>query len=159
NRSVNVKASAEAGRDREGSDERPPNFPVWTTIYLPSPGDAVEAPSGSSDSAPMSLALLLRTDCGSSYSRRQAGGAPARTRVIYLTARSAEHGSAAWDGGHMNRDTLKGQWTQLKGQVRKQWGKLTDDEIDQIKGDSEILIGKLQERYGYSREQAQREID
>jgi len=59
----------------------------------------------------------------------------------------------------MNRDTLKGQWTQLKGQVRKQWGKLTDDEIDQIKGDSEILIGKLQERYGYSREQAQREID
>ena len=59
----------------------------------------------------------------------------------------------------MNRDTLKGQWTQLKGQVRKQWGKLTDDEIDQIQGDTEILMGKLQERYGYSREQAQREID
>jgi len=58
----------------------------------------------------------------------------------------------------MNRDTLKGQWTQLK-QVRKQWGKLTDDEVDQIHGDTEILIGKLQERYGYSREQAQREID
>jgi len=59
----------------------------------------------------------------------------------------------------MNRDTLKGQWTQLKGQVRKQWGKLTDDEVDQIQGDAEILMGKLQERYGYSREQAQREID
>ena len=59
----------------------------------------------------------------------------------------------------MNRDTLKGQWTQLKGQVRKQWGKLTDDEVDQIQGDTEILMGKLQERYGYSREQAQREID
>jgi uncharacterized protein YjbJ (UPF0337 family) len=59
----------------------------------------------------------------------------------------------------MNRDTLKGQWTQLKGQVRKQWGKLTDDEIDQIQGNAEILIGKLQERYGYTRDQAQREID
>jgi uncharacterized protein YjbJ (UPF0337 family) len=59
----------------------------------------------------------------------------------------------------MNRDTLKGQWTQLKGQVRKQWGKLTEDEVDQIQGDAEILMGKLQERYGYSREQAQREID
>jgi uncharacterized protein YjbJ (UPF0337 family) len=59
----------------------------------------------------------------------------------------------------MNRDTLKGQWTQLKGQLRKQWGKLTDDEVDQIQGNAEILIGKLQERYGYSREQAEREID
>jgi uncharacterized protein YjbJ (UPF0337 family) len=59
----------------------------------------------------------------------------------------------------MNRDTLKGQWTQLKGQVRKQWGKLTDDEIDQIQGNAEILMGKLQERYGYTRDQAQREID
>jgi len=58
----------------------------------------------------------------------------------------------------MNRDTLKGQWTQLKGQVRKQWGKLTEDEVDQIQGDSEILMGKLQQRYGYTREQAQREI-
>jgi uncharacterized protein YjbJ (UPF0337 family) len=59
----------------------------------------------------------------------------------------------------MNRDTLKGQWTQLKGQLRKQWGKLTDDEVDQIQGNAEILMGKLQERYGYSREQAEREID
>jgi uncharacterized protein YjbJ (UPF0337 family) len=59
----------------------------------------------------------------------------------------------------MNRDTLKGQWTQLKGQLRKQWGKLTDDEVDQIQGNAEILVGKLQERYGYSREQAERELD
>jgi uncharacterized protein YjbJ (UPF0337 family) len=58
----------------------------------------------------------------------------------------------------VNQDTLKGQWNQLKGQVRKQWGKLTNDEVDQIRGDAEILIGKLQEHYGYSREQAQREI-
>jgi uncharacterized protein YjbJ (UPF0337 family) len=59
----------------------------------------------------------------------------------------------------MNSDTLKGQWTQLKGQMRKQWGKLTDDEVDQIQGNAEILVGKLQERYGYSREQAEQELE
>ncbi|HET9490508.1 MAG TPA: CsbD family protein [Methylomirabilota bacterium] len=59
----------------------------------------------------------------------------------------------------MNRDTLKGQWTQLKGKMRQQWGKLTDDEIDQMQGNAEMLIGKLQERYGYEREQAEQEVD
>jgi uncharacterized protein YjbJ (UPF0337 family) len=59
----------------------------------------------------------------------------------------------------MNRDTFKGQWMQLKGQLRRQWGKLTDDEVDQIRGNAEILFGKLQERYGYSREQAERELE
>jgi uncharacterized protein YjbJ (UPF0337 family) len=52
---------------------------------------------------------------------------------------------------------LKGQWLQIKGPVRKQWGKLTDDEIDQVQGDAEILLGKLQQRYRYSREQAEQE--
>lgn len=47
----------------------------------------------------------------------------------------------------MNRDTLRGQWTQLKGQVRRQWGELT--EVDEIQGDAEILLGKLQERWHY----------
>ena len=59
----------------------------------------------------------------------------------------------------MNEDTLKGQWTQFKGRVREQWGKLTDDDLDQIQGKSEQLIGRLQERYGWAREQAQREVD
>ena len=59
----------------------------------------------------------------------------------------------------MNRDTLKGQWTQLKGKMRQQGGKLTDDEIDQMQGNAEMLIGKLQERYGYEREQAEQEVD
>jgi uncharacterized protein YjbJ (UPF0337 family) len=59
----------------------------------------------------------------------------------------------------MNRDTLKGQWTQLKGKAREQWGKLTDDELDQMQGNAEILIGKIQERYGRSREEAEREFD
>jgi uncharacterized protein YjbJ (UPF0337 family) len=59
----------------------------------------------------------------------------------------------------MNRDTFKGQWMQLKGQLRRQWGKLTDDEVDQIQGNAEVLLGKLQERYGYSRQQAEQELE
>ena len=59
----------------------------------------------------------------------------------------------------MNKDTFKGQWMQLKGRIRRQWGKLTDDDVDEIQGDAEILIGKLQERYGRSKDQVQRELD
>ena len=59
----------------------------------------------------------------------------------------------------MNRDTLKGQWMQLKGKVRQQWGELTDDDLDKAQGNAEILIGKIQERYGRSRDEAEREFD
>jgi len=59
----------------------------------------------------------------------------------------------------MNNDVLKGKWMQLKGEVRRQWGKLTDDDVTQIEGSSETLIGKLQERYGYARDQAEREYN
>lgn len=59
----------------------------------------------------------------------------------------------------MNEDTLKGQWKQLKGQVREQWGKLTNDDLDQIQGGSEQLIGKIQERYGVARDEAKRQVE
>jgi uncharacterized protein YjbJ (UPF0337 family) len=59
----------------------------------------------------------------------------------------------------MNEDTLKGQWTQLKGKVREQWGKLTDDDVDQIQGRAEQLIGQLQNRYGIARDEAERQVD
>jgi len=58
----------------------------------------------------------------------------------------------------MNSDTLKGQWTQLKGSIREQWGKLTNDDLDQIQGHSERLIGKIQERYGMARDEAERQV-
>jgi uncharacterized protein YjbJ (UPF0337 family) len=58
----------------------------------------------------------------------------------------------------MNKETLQGQWKQLKGHVRKQWGKLTDDDLDQAAGQTEKLVGLLQERYGYARERAEREV-
>lgn len=59
----------------------------------------------------------------------------------------------------MNRDIIKGQWNQLKGEVKVQWGKLTDDELDQIDGNYDKVVGKLQEKYGYDRERAEREAD
>lgn len=58
----------------------------------------------------------------------------------------------------MNEDTLKGQWKQLRGRVRQQWGQLTDDDVAQIKGSAEVLRGKIQERYGRSREQAEQDV-
>lgn len=59
----------------------------------------------------------------------------------------------------MNEDTLKGQWKQIKGEVKEQWGKLTDDDLDVIEGRSEQLIGKIQERYGCEREEARRQVN
>ena len=59
----------------------------------------------------------------------------------------------------MNRDTLQGQWMQLKGKVRQQWGKLTDDDLEKIQGNAEMLIGRVQERYGKSREEAEKDLD
>ena len=59
----------------------------------------------------------------------------------------------------MNSDTFKGEWTQLKGKVREQWGKLTNDDVDVINGQSQQLIGKLQERYGLAKDEAERQFD
>jgi uncharacterized protein YjbJ (UPF0337 family) len=59
----------------------------------------------------------------------------------------------------MNEDTLKGEWTQLKGKVREQWGKLTNDDLDQIQGRAEQLVGRIQERYGVARDEAQRQLE
>lgn len=59
----------------------------------------------------------------------------------------------------MNNDVFEGKWKQLKGRIRETWGELTDDEVDQIQGKHTVLVGKLQEKYGYSREEAEREIN
>lgn len=59
----------------------------------------------------------------------------------------------------MNAQVLKGKWHQLKGEVKSQWGELTDDDLDVVEGDAEKLIGRVQERYGYARDQAQREVN
>jgi len=59
----------------------------------------------------------------------------------------------------MNWDIIKGNWLQLKGKAKEQWGHLTDDDWDRIDGERDQLMGRLQERYGWTREEAEREVD
>ncbi len=59
----------------------------------------------------------------------------------------------------MNADIFKGKWKQLRGDVKKWWGDLTDDDLDRIAGERDKLVGRIQERYGYAREQAEAEVD
>jgi len=59
----------------------------------------------------------------------------------------------------MNWDQVEGNWKQFKGKVRSKWGMLTNDELDVIQGRRDQLIGKIQERYGLEREQAEKEVD
>ena len=58
----------------------------------------------------------------------------------------------------MNWDRVQGNWKQLKGLVQQKWGKLTDDQITAIDGQREILAGKLQEAYGFGKDEAERQI-
>ncbi len=59
----------------------------------------------------------------------------------------------------MNWDQVKGQWKQLKGKAVEQWGKLTDDDLDVIGGKREQVEGRIQERYGGTREEAQKQVE
>lgn len=59
----------------------------------------------------------------------------------------------------MNRDVLEGQWTKMKGKVREKWGKLTDDDLEQIGGKKDQLVGRIQERYGEQRDKIEKDVD
>ncbi len=58
----------------------------------------------------------------------------------------------------MNKLQLKGDWNQLKGKVKEKWAELTDDDMLAIEGKKDNLLGKIQERYGYHKEQAEKEV-
>ena len=58
----------------------------------------------------------------------------------------------------MDWDRIVGNWKQFEGSIREKWGKLTDDELEQAKGNKDQLIGKIQERYGISKDEAKREF-
>ena len=58
----------------------------------------------------------------------------------------------------MDADTLKGQWKQLKGKIKEKWGKLTDDDLTEVEGRRDYLIGRIQERYGIAKEKAADEV-
>ena len=59
----------------------------------------------------------------------------------------------------MNWDQIEGKWKQFKGSVKQQWGKITDDDLDYIGGSRDKFVGKLQERYGLAKEDAERATD
>lgn len=58
----------------------------------------------------------------------------------------------------MNWDSIQGQWKQAKGRARAKWGQLTDDDMDVIEGRREELVGKIQERYGIAKEEAENQV-
>ncbi|MEB5178868.1 CsbD family protein [Pseudomonas aeruginosa] len=58
----------------------------------------------------------------------------------------------------MNSDVIKGKWKQLTGKIKERWGDLADDDLQAADGHAEYLVGKLQERYGWSKERAEQEV-
>ena len=59
----------------------------------------------------------------------------------------------------MNKNIFEGQWKQMRGQIKVTWGKLTDDDLDQVEGKYDKFLGLLQEKYGLSRERAEEEVN
>jgi AraC-like DNA-binding protein/uncharacterized protein YjbJ (UPF0337 family) len=95
--------------------------------------------------------------------RREYGFVPTEVRRRRWTAEEHDEGTllAAMSKkeGSMSWDRIEGSWKQLKAKAKEQWGRLTDDELDQAAGRREQLVGKVQERYGYARDRAEREVD
>lgn len=58
----------------------------------------------------------------------------------------------------MNDDRVKGKWKQLKGQAKQTWGKLTNDDLDVAEGNRDYLVGRVQERYGVAKDEAERQV-
>ena len=59
----------------------------------------------------------------------------------------------------MNSDVLKGKWMEMKGKVKEQWGKLTDDDLDVIAGKRDQLLGRIQQRHGIAKDEAERQVE
>ena len=59
----------------------------------------------------------------------------------------------------MNWDTIKGNWKQMTGKIKEEWGDLTDDEITEAEGDRDQLVGKIQAKYGIAKEEAEKQVD
>ena len=66
--------------------------------------------------------------------------------------------SKKWEA-KMDWNRIEGNWKQVKGQVKENWGKLTDDELDKMNGRRDQLEGKIQERYGIAKDQAKKDVD
>jgi len=58
----------------------------------------------------------------------------------------------------MNQDIIQGEWKKLSGQIKQQWGKLTDDDLKVAEGNTEYLTGRVQERYGVAKDEAEKQV-
>jgi uncharacterized protein YjbJ (UPF0337 family) len=79
----------------------------------------------------------------------------------WATAQGIDIFWCSCEGGNemANWDQVEGNWKQFTGRLKQKWGKLTDDDLDVAAGKRDELVGRLQERYGYARERAEREVD
>jgi uncharacterized protein YjbJ (UPF0337 family) len=59
----------------------------------------------------------------------------------------------------MNWDQIKGKWHEVKGSIRAKWGELTDDEVEQLDGNREKMVGTIQQKYGVAKEEAEKQVD
>jgi uncharacterized protein YjbJ (UPF0337 family) len=59
----------------------------------------------------------------------------------------------------MNQDVFEGKWKEMRGQVKEWWGKLTDDDLDRVGGKADQIVGLLQQKYGYTKEHAEKEYN
>lgn len=59
----------------------------------------------------------------------------------------------------MNEDIFEGKWKEMKGQVKEWWGELTDDDLDRVGGKKDQLVGIVQQKYGYTKEEAEEEVN
>jgi uncharacterized protein YjbJ (UPF0337 family) len=82
---------------------------------------------------------------------------PIHSRGVYL--QQGDSNSPGQGVRPMDWDRVEGNWKQIKGKVKEQWGDLTDDELDAIAGKREQLEGKIQERYGLEKDRVRRDVD
>jgi uncharacterized protein YjbJ (UPF0337 family) len=71
----------------------------------------------------------------------------------------ARQGCLFKENDSMNWDQIKGEWKEAKGKLRSKWAKLTDDDLENIAGKKDVLVGRLQQRYGWKKEQAEKDVD
>ena len=83
---------------------------------------------------------------------------PHRTQGVTPAGRGARRRPRKHERNDMNKNQLEGNWKQIKGKVKAQWGKLTDDDLDVIAGNREQLSGKIQKSYGIAQEEAERQL-
>jgi uncharacterized protein YjbJ (UPF0337 family) len=106
----------------------------------------------------------LQKEAAGWYQKTLRDGVEGMQRAFEAVAENG--GRAGGDGrgpteprGGRSRELLKSQWPGLRGRVRQQWGKLSDEDLDQIQGDADALLEKVQEVYGRSREQAEQDLE